>query len=241
MIKCLAIDDENLALDLLEDNISQVPFLHFVKRCKNAFEAMEVLQSEKIDLIFLDIQMPGITGLQFLQSLQSRPMVIVVSAYKEYALDGYNMDVMDYLVKPVSFERFLKACSKALEYYNLKNNIITKHEDSEGKEFFFVNSDYALIKVVSEEIAYIEGQKDYIQIHMMNGAKPLVTRMSFREIEDKLPAGKFIRTHKSFIVPINKMESVRAGIIVIEKAKIPLSDNYRAEFYETINPSVERV
>src|ERR1035437_6828283 len=184
MIRCLAIDDETLALDLLEHNIRQVPFLHLVKRCKNAYEAMEVLQKEQIDLIFLDIQMPGITGMQFLQSLQSRPMVIFITAYKEYALEGFNLDVLDYLVKPVPFDRFLKGSSKALEYFNLKQ----KPSQDVTTDYIFVNSEYNLVKVQIKDITHIEGLKDYIKIHLANQLKPIITRMSLKAIEEKLPS-----------------------------------------------------
>src|ERR1035437_5373947 len=155
MIRCLAIDDETLALDLLEHNIRQVPFLHLVKRCKNAYEAMEVLQKEQIDLIFLDIQMPGITGMQFLQSLQSRPMVIFITAYKEYALEGFNLDVLDYLVKPVPFDRFLKGSTKAYEYFNLKNKQLSSPDVA--TDYIFVNSEYNLVKIQIKDITHIEG------------------------------------------------------------------------------------
>ncbi len=238
MIRCLAIDDETLALDLLEDNISKVPFLHLVKRCKNAYEAIEILQTEKIDLLFLDIEMPGITGLQFLNSLQTKPMVIFITAYKQYALEGYTLDVLDYLVKPVPFERFLKAANKALEYYNFKNN---ETKPQVQNDYFFVNSEYQLVKIMSSEIAYIEGQKDYVQIHFINNSKPSVlTRMNFKEIEEKLNSPNFIRIHKSYIVAIDKITSVRASIIYIGEQRIPLGDNYRDEFFNTINPDTHK-
>jgi DNA-binding LytR/AlgR family response regulator len=234
MIRCLAIDDETLALDLLEDNIRQIPFLQLVKRCKNAYEAMEVLQVEPIDLIFLDIQMPGITGMQFLQSLQSRPMVIFITAYKQYALDGFNLDVLDYLVKPVPFDRFLKATNKALEYYNLKQKQPLSQDTT--TEYIFVNSEYNLIKIITNDITYIEGLKDYIKIHLANSAKPIITRMSLKAIEEKLPSNKFIRVHKSFIISIDKITSIRKNRIHIQNAEVPISDLYRNNLFKIINP-----
>lgn len=234
MIKCLAVDDEKLALDLLVDNIKQVPFLELVKRCKNPLEAAELLKIEKIDLIFLDIQMPGINGIQFLQTMENRPMVILITAFKQYALEGFNLDVLDYLVKPVSFPRFLKAANKALDYYNLTNKQPTKPETT--VDYFFVNSEYSLVKIMKSEIAYIEGQKDYIEIHFINDAKSVVTRMNFKEIEDKLAGGKFIRVHKSYIVAIEKINSIRANIITIGESKIPVGDSYRTEFLQITNP-----
>ncbi|MGZ4034876.1 MAG: LytR/AlgR family response regulator transcription factor [Bacteroidia bacterium] len=234
MIQCLAVDDETLALDLLEDNIRQIPFLHLVKRCKNAYEAMEVLQNEPIDLIFLDIQMPGITGMQFLQSLQSRPMVIFITAYKKYALDGFNLDVLDYLVKPVPFDRFLKASNKALEYYNLKQKPM--HLQDTTTEYIFVNSEYNLVKILINDITYIEGLKDYIKIHLTNLVKPVITRLSLKAIEEKLPSAKFIRVHKSFIISIDKISSIRKNRILVNESEVPLSDLYRANLFKIINP-----
>src|ERR1035437_7645788 len=149
MIRCIAVDDEPLALDLLEDNIKQVPYLQLVKRCKNAFEANEILQKENIDLIFLDIQMPGLTGLQFLKTLSVKPMVIFITAYKKFAQEGFDLDVIDYLVKPVSFERFLKAVNKASEYYNLKNS----QKANQQKDYFFVYAEYTLVKIVINDIS----------------------------------------------------------------------------------------
>lgn len=233
MIRCLAIDDEKLALDLLEDNILQVPFLQLVKRCKNAYEAMEVLQKEQIDLIFLDIQMPGITGMQFLQSLQSRPMVIFITAYKEYALDGFNLDVLDYLIKPVPFDRFLKATNKALEYHNLKQKQTALADVN--AEYIFVNSEYNLVKVVTNEITYIEGLKDYIRIHQISPIKPVITRMSLKAFEEKLPSNKFIRVHKSFIVSVDKISVIRKNRIYIGEIEVPISDLYKNDLLKIIN------
>jgi DNA-binding LytR/AlgR family response regulator len=232
MLKCIIVDDEPLALDLLEDNIRQVPFLQLVKRCKNAFEAMEVLQNEVVDLIFLDIQMPGITGLQFLKSLSSKPMVVFITAYKNHALEGFELGVLDYLVKPVSFERFLKAANKAQEYSAFKSNRPPERE----KDYIFVYSEYNLIKIMIHEIYYIEGLKDYIKIHLTASEKPVITRLSMKAMEENLPADKFIRTHKSFIISIDKIKSIRNNRIKLANTEIPLSEHYKEVFFKIVDP-----
>ena len=197
MLKCIAIDDEPLALELLEDNISKVPYLQLVSSCNNPLQAMQVLQHEDIDLIFLDIQMPGLTGLQFIQTIQQKPMFILITAYEKYALEGYNLDVLDYLVKPVALERFIKACNKAWELYQLKTK---KFNAGEQPNYFFINADYSLVKVVFADIMWIEGLKDYLKIHLKSTSKPLVARITMKLIEEQLPANMFARVQKSFIV-----------------------------------------
>src|SRR4249920_3981904 len=163
-MKCIAVDDEPLALALLQDNIRQVPGLELVASCNTAMEALKVLNELEVDLIFLDIQMPGLTGLQLLQSLSVKPMVILITAYEKYALEGFNLDVIDYLVKPVPFERFLKACNKAIDFYRLKKNPLS--ETMVWPEYFFVHAEYGLTKIVFSEIRLIEGLKDYLKIHL---------------------------------------------------------------------------
>jgi DNA-binding LytR/AlgR family response regulator len=226
MLRCIAVDDEPLALDLLEDNIRRVPFLDLKAKCSNPIEALEVLRKETIDLIFLDIQMPGLTGLQFIQSLAVKPMVILITAYEQYALEGFNLDVVDYLVKPVSFDRFLKACNKAWEYFNLKNATTSDSANAGDPGYFFVNAEYSLVKVVFDEIIMVEGLKDYIRIHLTSG-KPLVIRMSMKTVEEKLPAKKFIRIHKSYIISLDKITSIRKGSVFLGSAEVPVSDNYK--------------
>ncbi|HTS45236.1 MAG TPA: LytTR family DNA-binding domain-containing protein [Puia sp.] len=225
MLRCLAVDDEPLALDLLEDNIHQVPYLQLVAKCKNALEAIEILRNEPIDLIFLDIQMPGLTGLQMIQSLTTKPMVILITAYDKYALEGFNLDVIDYLVKPVSFDRFLKACNKAWEYFKLKNQP-AGNENIPEADYLFVNAEYSLVKLVFDDIIMIEGLKDYLKIHLVNN-KPLVIRMSMKSIEEKLPSKKFIRIHKSYIVSLSKITSIRKGSVFLGGMEVPVSDNYK--------------
>jgi DNA-binding LytR/AlgR family response regulator len=225
MLKCIAVDDEKLVLDLLVDNIQQVPFLHLVKRCRNAMEAAEVLHAETIDLIFLDIQMPGLNGLQFLQSLKNPPMVILVTAYKEYALDGFNLDVVDYLLKPVSFDRFLKACNKAQELFNLQQKPAPKEDPL---DYFFVYVEYVQVKISIPAILYIEGMKDYVKIYLDTASRPVITKMSMKAIQEKLAAFRFIRTHKSFIVAADKVTAVKRDLICIGALELPLSEGYKA-------------
>lgn len=226
MLKCMAVDDEKLVLDLLVDNIQQVPFLQLVKACRNAMEAAAVLHEQPVDLIFLDIQMPGLNGLQFLQSLKNPPMAILVTAYKEYALEGFNLDVVDYLLKPVSFERFLKACNKAQDLYNLQQKAAPA---TEIPDYFFVYVEYVQVKVSIPDILYIEGMKDYVKIFLASSSRPVITKMSMKAIQEKLSAFRFIRTHKSYIVAAGKVTAVKRDLICIGSLELPLSENYKAE------------
>jgi DNA-binding LytR/AlgR family response regulator len=230
MIKCIAVDDEKLVLDLLVDNIRQIPFLQLEGRCKNALETIELLHSKKIDLIFLDIQMPGLNGLQFVQSLQNPPMVIFVTAYKEYALDGFNLNAIDYLLKPVSFERFLKACNKAQELFSLKLKPSAKEEHP---GYFFVFVEYSQVKVTIAEILYIEAMKDYAKIFLTSADKPIITKMSLKSLEEKLTAHRFVRIHKSYIVCADKVIAIKRDLICIANAELPLSETYR--------PNIDRI
>jgi DNA-binding LytR/AlgR family response regulator len=226
MLRCLAIDDEPLALELLEDNIKQVPFLQLIGKCSNAMEATKMLQEQPIDLIFLDIQMPGLTGLQFIQSLTQRPMIILVTAYEKFALQGFNLDVVDYLVKPVPLDRFIKACNKAWELHGLRIKQAGSTE-STAPDYFFVNVDYSLLKVEFADIQWIEGLKDYIKINLKSSSKPVITRMSMKALEDQLSPSKFIRIHKSYIVSIASITSIRKNSVFIGPAEFPVGDNYK--------------
>jgi DNA-binding LytR/AlgR family response regulator len=230
-MKCIAVDDEPLALALLQDNIRQVPSLELVATCGTAMEALTVLNKQEVDLIFLDIQMPGLTGLQLLQSLSVRPMVILITAYEKYALEGFNLDVIDYLVKPVPFERFLKACNKAIEFYRLKKHGVP--EAHSWPEYFFVNAEYGLIKIVFSEIRVIEGLKDYLKIYT-GETKPLIIRMSMKAIEEKLPPGKFFRIHKSYIIAVSFITAIRRNSVFLGDQEFPLSDLYKEELMRTI-------
>jgi DNA-binding LytR/AlgR family response regulator len=227
MLKCIAIDDEDLALELLEDNIGKVPYLQLVAKCSNAFEAINVLQQQPVDLIFLDIQMPGLTGLQFIQSLSVKPMIILITAYEKYALQGFNLDVTDYLVKPVSFDRFLKACNKAWELHELKT--AKTKEPNKHQGYFFVNVDYKLLKIVTDDVLWVEGLKDYVKIHLKSTNRPIVTRMSMKAMEDELPHTAFLRIHKSYIVSIAGITAVMKNSIFIGELELPVGENYRDE------------
>ncbi|MFT3704844.1 MAG: LytTR family DNA-binding domain-containing protein [Agriterribacter sp.] len=225
MLRCLAIDDEPLALELLEDNISKVSFLELVDTCNNPVDAIKILQEKNIDLLFLDIQMPRLTGLQFLQSLIQKPMVIMITAYEKYALEGFNLDVVDYLVKPVPLSRFIKACNKAWELHQLrsKNN---GQPSAIAPEYIFVNADYSLVKVMLADILWIEGLKDYLRIHMKGTTKPLVVRMAMKAMEDQLPAEQFIRIHRSHIVSRQHISAIRKNAVFIGDTELPIGSNY---------------
>jgi DNA-binding LytR/AlgR family response regulator len=225
MLRCIAIDDEPLALSLLTDNISKIPYLTLIASCNDAFEAMKVLQENPVDLIFIDIQMPGLTGLQFIESLSQKPMVILVTAYKQFALDSYSLDVVDYLVKPVPVERFIKACNKAKALYELQQ--IKKSPDSMAPGYFFIHADYSMIKVEFDNIRYIEGLRDYIKIHLNDSVKPIITRQSMTGIEKLLPSSKFLRIHKSFVVAIASISSVRKSSVFIKDIELPVSETYK--------------
>ena len=226
MIRCIAIDDEPLALELLEDNIRQVPFLQLAGSCQSAMEAMKLMQEVTVDLIFLDIQMPGLTGLQFIQTLVHKPMIILITAYEKFALEGFNLDVTDYLLKPVSLERFMKACVKANELFQLK----TKSKEipvTPASGFFFVNVDYSMLKVITTDVVWIEGLKDYVKIHLASSPKPIVTRMSMKSMEEILAPPAFLRIHKSYIISVAQITSIRKNSVFLGTMELPISDLYK--------------
>jgi DNA-binding LytR/AlgR family response regulator len=233
MLKCVAIDDEELALELLEDNISKLPYLQLVASMDNPIEAINIIQQQQVDLVFLDIQMPGLTGLQLIQSLPGKPMFILVTAYEKYALEGYNLNVVDYLVKPVSIERFIKACNKAWELYQLKNKPAEASNAAEAT-YFFISADYSHIKVVFADIVWIEGLKDYIKIHLKGNAKPIVARLSMKSVEEQLPSSMFIRIQKSYIVSKEQITAIRKNSVFIGTTELPIGDNYKEAVFAMV-------
>ena len=225
-MKCIAIDDEPLALRLLQDNISKVPYLELVAGCRNAFDALKVLEEKNIDLIFIDIQMPGLTGLQFISTLQTRPLVIFITAYKEFALEGYDLAVVDYLVKPVSLDRFIKACNRAKELYELKLNKKEAVTISDA-DYFFVNVDYSQLKIKFSDIIWIEGVRDYIKIYLTGNAQPVLVRSNLKSMEEELPLKLFIRIHKSFMVAISSIKAVRKSNVFLDNLELPIGETYK--------------
>jgi len=233
MIRCLVIDDERFARELIEDNIRLIPFLDLVASCKNTDEAMKVMAVEQIDLVFLDIQMPGLSGIQWLKAgLINAPMVVMITAYENYALDGFNLNVLDYVVKPVAFDRFLKAATKAMELYLLRNKQVTQLPAEPSA--LFVNSDYSLVRINMDQITYVEGLKDYIKIYQLNIERPIIPRLTLHYMEDKLPSARFLRVHRSYIVALDKIISVKKNRLYLPGADIPFTDNYRAQLMEYI-------
>jgi DNA-binding LytR/AlgR family response regulator len=235
MLRCIAIDDEELALELLEDNIRKVPGLQLAGAYTNPLEGLQVLQQGGIDLVFLDIQMPGITGLQFIQSVSKKCLFILVTAYENYALEGFNLQVVDYLVKPVAFDRFVLACTRAQELHRLQQGNFSGGEKAAPPAFFFVPADYRMLKVVFDDIIWIEGLKDYVKIHLRSEAQPTVVRISMKALEDQLPQEQFLRIHKSYIVSKNAITALRKNSIFLNKLELPVGDAYR----EAVNALVQ--
>lgn len=229
-MRCIAIDDEPLGLELLTDSIGKVPYLQLAGSYSNPLDALTALQQQNIDLVFLDIQMPGLTGLQLIQSLPHPPMFILVTAYEKYALEGYSLNVVDYLLKPVALDRFIKACAKAYELYQLKKGTRTE------ANYFFINADYTSVKVVYADITYIEGLKDYIKIHLQSTTKPLISRMSMKSLEEQLPA-QFIRVHKSYIVSKDHITAVKKNNVYIGGVELPVGESYKDAVEHIIHPN----
>lgn len=235
MIKVIIVDDEPLAQDVLETYIEKIPELHLVRKCNNALEANEVLKREHIDLMFLDIQMPQLTGIDFVKTLSRPPLVIFTTAYSNYAVEGFELNALDYLLKPISLERFIKAVNKAQEQLDLQQK--ERPEEHSSESYFFVKADKKLIKVNFDEIVYIEGLKDYVIIRLEN--QRVITLQTMKSLEDKLPLNRFKRIHRSYIVNIDKIEAIVGNMIeVMEKNQprhLPIGKNYRDELLDMIN------
>ncbi|GHM98662.1 DNA-binding response regulator [Cytophagales bacterium WSM2-2] len=224
-LKCIAVDDEPFALKLMEEEIRKVSFLEFIAACSSAEMAKPHIQSG-IDLLFLDIQMPNMTGTQFLKTLKNPPMVIITTAYEQYALEGFELDVVDYLLKPVLLGRFLKAVTKAHELFELRQSSRSK------SSFFFVRSNYKEIKLFSDDVLYIEGLKDYVKIFTTSQSRAILTRQNLKGMENILPPGSFFRIHHSFIVNVNKITTFQKSQVFIGKTAIPIGEKFAAAFEE---------
>jgi DNA-binding LytR/AlgR family response regulator len=235
MLNVLIVDDEPLALDVLETYISRLSELRLVQRCTNALEANEALKKHDVDLIFLDIQMPQLTGVDFLKTLSKPPMVVFTTAYANYALQGFDLNALDYLLKPISFDRFLKAVNRAVEQAELQERERMLGEFDSG-EFFFVKADKKLVKVNFDDVIYIEGLKDYVIISQEQGR--LITLQTMKSLEEKLPPERFRRIHRSYIVLLDKITAIDGNMVeVIERGKprqLPIGKNYRDELFELI-------
>lgn len=231
MMRCVAIDDEPLAVTLLEEYISKVSFLQLVGSFTDTVEAREFLEKEKADLIFLDIQMPDINGIQFYHSMPEKPMVIFTTAFSEYAVEGFNVNAVDYLLKPFEYNRFVKAVYKAKEFYEF-----TLSQEMRLTSVF-VKADYQLVKVNLKDVLFIEGLDDYIRIHMADN-KNILTLMSLKAIVEKLPLHEFIRIHRSYIVPFSRIEKVSSKKIEVAGREIPVGISYSEAFFNAINKKI---
>lgn len=238
MIKCIVVDDEPLAVSLLTDYISKVPFMELVFSTVDPIEALQKMQDQKVDLVFLDIQMPGITGLQFMKIISGKVRAILITAFHEYALEGYEHNVVDYLLKPVSFDRFYKAALKAHDVFKSSEQLREssfKSSDSaqQTMEYIFVKADNRILKILLHEILFIEGLKDYIAINTFK--EKIVILENLKTMEDRLPKTKFLRVHKSHIVCLDKIDSIERNRIFISGGMVlPIGDVYKDVFFAAI-------
>jgi len=241
MIRCLIVDDEPLALHILEDYISKIPFLQLVKATTNPIEALTLVQEKQVDLVFLDVQMPELTGIQFLRIANGKAKVILTTAYPQYALEGYELDVIDYLLKPIAFDRFFKSVQKAQAVLRPAAEPVPAQQEPAPQQkqqdllsdFIFVKTEHKIQKVYLNDILFIEGLKDYISI--FTPAERIITLQNMKKMEDALPEQHFIRVHKSYIVSINKIDSIERSRIFIGDKIIPVGDTYREEFFKIID------
>ena len=240
MINVIIVDDEPLAQDVLETYIEKMPDLNLVLKCNNALEANEALKNHDIDLMFLDIQMPQLTGIDFLRTLNNPPIAILTTAYDNYAVEGFELNALDYLLKPISFDRFVKAANKAIDQINLKragSAAPTATADTED-DFIFVKADKKLVKINFADIIYIEGLKDYVIIRL-DGGKRVITLQTMKSLETKLPSKYFKRIHRSYIVGIDQIEAVVGNMIEVtekgQKKHLPIGKNYRDELLAIVN------
>ena len=228
LINCIIIDDEPLARKGLKEYINDVEFLQLLGEYDNALKATQVISSEEVHLLFLDIQMPKITGLDFFKSLQHAPPVIFTTAYPQYALDGFDLNALDYLVKPISFDRFLKAAMKAKEYYEVRQKNTTEGTgEGQASKYFFIKADNKLVRIFYEDILFAEALQNYVAIQTTG--KKFITYLTFKSVEEYLPSDKFIKTHKSFIVAASKIDSIEGNDIRIGSHHIPVSRNLKDE------------
>jgi len=226
-IKCLIVDDEDLAIDVIEEYIGRIDFLHLEAKCGSAIEALQILSNTKIDLLFLDIQMPGLTGIQLLRNLYNPPAVIFTTAYSEYAIEGFELEALDYLLKPISFERFIKAVNRYFKQKpDIRNTIKPEREISKQRAFIFLKADKRMIKIFLDEILFIESHRNYVSI-LLENAKEIKTLNTITNIEEKLPENKFLRIHRSFLIATDKINSYSSANIEIAGQSIPIGRNYK--------------
>ena len=233
MITTIAIDDEPLALQLITGYIKKTPGLKLAGSFDNPVDAAEFLSDNQADIIFVDIQMPDLSGIEFTRIIEKGPKVIFTTAYEKYALEGYKLDIIDYLLKPFSYEEFLAAVQKARRLITLEQKEPDRI-DSNG-EFLFIKSDYKIKRINFDDILYVEGLKDYVKIYTRNDPKPVMSLSTLKLLESKLPESRFMRVHRSFIVNLAKIETIERSRIVFGKTYIPVSDQYREKFQEFLN------
>ncbi len=225
-MRCIAIDDEPLALKQIESYISKTPFLELVSTCHSAFEAIKVLKAEKIDLMFVDINMPDLNGMDFTKSLSDKPLIVFTTAYSEYALEGFKVDAIDYLLKPISYADFLRAAERAYKQYQLQ----TARSEAPKSDILFVKSEYKTVRIVISDITHIESRSEYLRIYLEEGT-PVMTLGNMKTIMENLPADAFARVHRSYIINLKKIASIERNHIVLQnKTEIPIGDQYKEEF-----------
>ncbi len=239
-MKCIIIDDEPLALGIIKSYCNDMGGLEVMGAFNNPLQAIDSIQKEEVDLIFLDIEMPQITGLDFITAIDKKPLFIFTTAYPQYAIEGFELNAVDYLVKPIPFPRFIKAVNRAKELLKLKDTITNSGNISSATgaantehEFIFVKADYGNVKIRLEDIVYIQGLKDYLKIYVVN-KKPILTLMNFRDIQEKLGRDYFFRVHRSFIVNIHKIESIQRSKIIIRDMRIPIGESYKESFLNRV-------
>ena len=231
-MKCAIVDDEPLALDLLESYVRKTPLLELTGKYSSAVQAMKELPERQADLVFLDIQMPELNGLEFSKMLPPDTRIVFTTAFDQYALDGYKVNALDYLLKPISYVDFLHAADKALHWFERSQTATAKDEEIDS---IFVKSEYKLVQIELRKIIYVEGLKDYIKIYEEDNPKPILSLMSMKAMEDLLPASQFIRVHRSYIVRKDKIRVIDRGRIVFGKTYIPISDSYKQAFQEYLD------